>query len=419
MPNIKEPPAEGGAGGSGGEDREGTRGYKPPPKKKPTEEEEEEEELEEEEEEEEETETIVEVPPEFGMEDTEDTLAAQAKKDRERQRLLEQLDDERLNLERVYESYMSHKRQLEDEGTLDWNRLSHEDKVKIQTTDSMMKLSKTLDSQTRNMTVLATAVKQLSKKGGPSTPGAGGDEEDDGIIVRRRRIPPPSFKGQPGERPEAHILRVNDWLEAIGIDQERIKSKDMLDWHRVNNFKFTLDSLAREWYYQYKFYDSTTYEVLTKDFNRYFSTQGRNMKHLHDRWKSFQFNSETDDIEEFVRNIQETGNQLDYGDEAQLNMIKSCMPTAIYSTLYEVKDLNKCITMVKDIFAKNPAAVARQAAVAASATASPFSMIKASPTQGDLYESNLYSISERLNALEVSKPWKPTIAPKGRGRGRG
>ena len=141
------------------------------------------------------------------------------------------------------------------------------------------------------------------------------------------------------------------------------------------------------------------------------------MKHFYDRWKSFQFNSETDDIEEFVRNIQETGNQLNYDEEAQLNMIKSCMPTAIYSTLYEVKDFNKCITMVKDIFAKNPAAVARQAAVAASATVSPFSMIKASPTHGELYESNLYSISERLNALEVSKPWKPTIAPKGRGRG--
>ena len=111
MPNITELPAEGGAGGSGGEDREGTRGYKPPPKKTPTEEEEEEE-LEEEEEEEEETETIVEIPPEFGMEDAEATLAEQAKKDREKQRLLEQLDDERLNLERAYEEYMSHKRQL-------------------------------------------------------------------------------------------------------------------------------------------------------------------------------------------------------------------------------------------------------------------------------------------------------------------
>ena len=125
------------------------------------------------------------------------------------------MDDERLNLERVYETYLAHRRELEEGGSLDWNRLSPEEKMKIQTTDSMLKLSKTLDSQTRNMTVLAAAVRQLSKKEGPSAPSAGGDEEDDGIIVRRRRIPPPSFKGQPGERPEAHILRVNDWLEAM------------------------------------------------------------------------------------------------------------------------------------------------------------------------------------------------------------
>ena len=36
----------------------------------------------------------------------------------------------------------------------------------------------------------------------------------------------------------------------------------------------------------------------------------------------FKFNPQTDDIEEFVRNVQETATQLNYGNEAVANMIK-------------------------------------------------------------------------------------------------
>ena len=52
-----------------------------------------------------------------------------------------------------------------------------------------------------------------------------------------KRISPPTFKGEPGERPEAHLLRALDWFDAIGI----VTDKDML-----RNFKHTLDGNARE-----------------------------------------------------------------------------------------------------------------------------------------------------------------------------
>ena len=32
-----------------------------------------------------------------------------------------------------------------------------------------------------------------------------------------KRINPPVFKGEPGERPEAHLLRTFDWYNAIGV----------------------------------------------------------------------------------------------------------------------------------------------------------------------------------------------------------
>ena len=49
-------------------------------------------------------------------------------------------------------------------------------------------------------------------------------------------------------------------------------------------------------------------------FSKYFSTQGRNIKHLHERWRSFSFDPNADDIEEYVRDIKEAAKQLGHGD---------------------------------------------------------------------------------------------------------
>ena len=61
----------------------------------------------------------------------------------------------------------------------------------------------------------------------------------------RVKLPPPIFKGTPGERPEAHLLRANDWMDTYNI----------LPVNKPTNFKHTLDHLAREWY------DSLTFPI--------------------------------------------------------------------------------------------------------------------------------------------------------------
>ena len=77
----------------------------------------------------------------------------------------------------------------------------------------------------------------------------------------RVKLPPPIFKGLPGERPEAHLLRANDWMDTYNI----------LPVNKPANFKHTLDHLAREWY------DSLTFPIVWNDlqqwFSRYFSTR--------------------------------------------------------------------------------------------------------------------------------------------------
>ena len=88
-----------------------------------------------------------------------------------------------------------------------------------------------------------------------------------------------------------HLLATEDWMEAM-----RVKPGDNTD-----KFKHTLQHLARKWYQSL---DTDQFQgqwcKFTKHFSRYFSTQGRNIKHLHERWQTFSFDPTTDDIEEYI-----------------------------------------------------------------------------------------------------------------------
>ena len=162
------------------------------------------------------------------------------------------------------------------------------------------------------------------------------EEKEKLKLATGKGFKPPSFKGVQGERPEAHILRAEDWMDA--------SNPNMDEAQKVKNFRLTLDYHAREWYD--KTDCKTNWKALKLGFSRYFSTQGRLVKNLHERWKMFKFNPQTDDIEEFVRDVQETATQLKYDEEAVSNMIKTCMPMDMYTSLYEITDLEKIITKV-------------------------------------------------------------------------
>ena len=197
------------------------------------------------------------------------------------------------------------------------------------------------------------------------------DSDDDGRKPKVK-IPPPIFKGSPGERPDAHLLAAADLMEAM-----RLKPHDFID-----NFKHTLQHLACEWYHGIgidKFHGN--WREFTTHFSRYFSTQGRNIKHLHERWQTFSFDPSTDDIEEYIRDVREAAKQLGHGDDAVLNLLKATMPTELYGTLYGHDNLYTVMTMLKDIYAKKPQNMAAAATRAAQGATAPFTHIR-SPTRG-------------------------------------
>ena len=131
------------------------------------------------------------------------------------------------------------------------------------------------------------------------------------------------------------------------------------------------------------------------------------MKNLLKRWKEFTFNPETDDIEIFVRDVQETAKQLKYDDEATANMIKINMPMEMYTSLYDEEDLDKIITKVKDIYAKpfKKGQAATSTSTAGVPSATPFSLM-----------TDQYMYLQGANGDNKQKPFKPYVTPQGRGR---
>ena len=114
-------------------------------------------------------------------------------------------------------------------------------------------------------------------------------------------------------------MRAGDWLEAVQAKRDEVK---------VKKFRYTLDHLAREWYNDAVKPD-WDYDKLTTEFSKYYSTQGRSLRQLHDKWRKFSFNPDTDDIEVFIRNVKECAQDLRYDDMAVLNMVKACMPSSV------------------------------------------------------------------------------------------
>ena len=247
------------------------------------------------------------------------------------------------------------------------------------------------------------AAMQAAAAGIP-TPGPGGPAPP----LPRVKLPPLIFKCLPGQRSEVHLLRANDWMDTYNI----------LPVNKPANFKHTLDHLAREWY------DSLTFPIAWNDlqqrFSRYFSTQGRSIKHLHDKWRNFSFSPGQDDIEAYIWDVKEAAHQLNYNDEVILHLIKATIPSEIYGTLYNQHDLNTVITMVKDIYAKKPE-VANPPAATGGANA-PFTLIKApNGTNKRVHFQGDESLSDRIDRLmdilyrmdmdgkPNKKPYKPYI----------
>ena len=250
-------------------------------------------------------------------------------------------------------------------------------------TDHMTTLTNKQGEAMENITThMSTMTEELKKTGETVEDPATAEAREAKEIAKRMRIQPPIFRGKRGERPEAHLLRARDWMDAIGVTKEEDK---------VNYFRLTLDHLAREWYN-----DSGSaiddWTEMKQEFSKHFSTQGKSMLNLHERWRKFSFDPDKDDIEEFLRNVQECAKQLKYDEEITLNTIKACMPKAIYGSLYDKKTLASTITFLKELYAQPLDLIPKESN--AQVSGSPFNHIR--QDNPDHLEGTLTKLSDAL-----------------------
>ena len=225
-------------------------------------------------------------------------------------------------------------------------------------------------------------------------------EKRDKRILIGKGIKPPIFRGDDGERPEAHLMRAQDWLEAT--------DPTMTEAQRIQNFRLTLDHNAREWYDKADCKD--TWENMRTQFSQFFSTQGKSIFNLQKRWNSFSYNDETDDIEVFLRDVQETAKQLKYSDELVCTMIKTNIPRSLAYSLYKVTSLDELVSAVRNQLAKAKPLSSAGGATGTTANTSPFSAMKSA-------DAAYFNIEDGNG--QKQKPFKPNVTPQGRGKRRG
>ena len=129
------------------------------------------------------------------------------------------------------------------------------------------------------------------------------------------------------------------------------------------------------------------------------------------------FTPATNDVEVFLRDLQECAKQLNYDDQVVITTIRAAMPQEVYGALYKMTDLSEVIDFCKNYYAKSPKERLK-AQSTAKLDASPFKKIQ-EESPPDI-ATMLNKLTESLNKMDFTqKPYKPTLYPSGRGRGRG
>ena len=143
----------------------------------------------------------------------------------------------------------------------------------------------------------------------------------------------PEFSGKPGEDTEAHLLLLNDWMNAHHFDEDT----------KVQRFCLTLLGEARLWYHSLEALGDTTLTQLQNLFRQRYSKLGNTCEQLFHAWRSFTFDENTETIDSYVIQIRHVATLLGYGEPQILEVFKNTLPTKLYWILFPIKDLRQAL----------------------------------------------------------------------------
>ena len=124
----------------------------------------------------------------------------------------------------------------------------------------------------------------------------------------------PKFAGKLDKDVEAHLLRMNDWMD----------THEFLDQVKVQRLCLTLIGEVRIWYKSFRPIN-TDWDSLQNLFRQQYSKIGNTREQLFHMWRSFHFDENAEMIDAYVSRIRQVVNLLGYQEPHILDMFKNTL----------------------------------------------------------------------------------------------
>ena len=151
----------------------------------------------------------------------------------------------------------------------------------------------------------------------------------------------PEFSGKPNEDTEAHLLHLNNWMNA----------HHFVDGIKVQRFCLTLLGEARLWYQSLEPIN-VDWPGLQNLFRQQYSKIGNTREQLFHVWISFNFDENAETIDTYVTCIRQVAVLLGYGKPQILEIFKNAISTKIYWILFPIEDLRQAVETAKRKYLK-------------------------------------------------------------------
>ena len=151
----------------------------------------------------------------------------------------------------------------------------------------------------------------------------------------------PEFAGKPNEDVEAHLLRINDWINTQAFPEDT----------KVQRFCLTLVGEARLWYESLKPI-VLDWNGLETQFRQQYSNIGNTREQLFHAWRSFHFNENPERLDSYVTCIMQVALLLGYDKPKVLEVCKNTLPSRLYWVPIPIEDLIQAVKTTKRILTK-------------------------------------------------------------------
>ena len=182
-------------------------------------------------------------------------------------------------------------------------------------------------------------------------------EEIKNALIESNRVaamPIPQFYGKKGEKPEDHIMKVEDYFQNYNIKDQAQKS---------NRFRDTCCGKARTWLSTLTEYptifdpedapdEAGKAKTMKSMFLARWQLKGRTPQTLYVEWQNLKFDPAKDDIEDFCNDVKNLANKLGYPEDAQVMAIKATLPPVLVTQVINVETFKEIrdtlITLVEN-----------------------------------------------------------------------